>query len=471
MKLSETNMPSKMEMEAWITGFTKWPHRCTGTKEGRESASYVADVFKQLGLDNVTVEPVSSICRRIKECNFSIEGKAVTVSLANGTNRHKKTGTFITDTGKTEIIYLGRGNKEDFEDVDVKGKIVVCDVFFKPHKRKSFMDSLEGACAFDPDGDLDEELNIFDIYSPNDWPFNYMMASEKGAAGFVGILQNFMDCHYFHEDYSDIVAMDEYMEMAAVWVSKQDGEWIEEIISERGTVFGEMKVTTVYEYGDALNVFGELQGQSEDMFVIHSHHDAVSKGAVQDASGMSVVFALAKFFSSIPMEERKTNLVFLSTDSHYTDYEGHVGFIRNRKEEGRKIAFDFSIEHIAKEMELDSKNNMLIYDRPETRLLYVSKINGMPDIAYETIKKNNLKKTMVLPVTRRPKNNYQSGDVCTDAYDFYAAGIPVVSLISAPMYLFHDSDDINKVDFNSLEPVANVMMELVRGAWKTFGYY
>ena len=55
----------------------------------------------------------------------------------------------------------------------------------------------------------------------------------------------------------------------------------------------------------------------------------------------------------------------------------------------------------------------------------------------------------------------------SDAYDFSARGIPVISLISAPMYIYHNSDDVDKVHQDSLEPVANMFIDIVQTVWNT----
>lgn len=459
-----TERPNKVDMISWIKGFTKWPHRMTGTLEGEASAAYTADVFQSLGLKEVAIESVPSVCHFTTTCSLNVDGESIDCFPANGTNRDSEIGEKVTAADGVDIVYLGRGAQEDFENVDVKGKIVVCDCFFKQHSNKQYMNYFEGAKAFDPEGWLDKERNIFNIFSPNDWPFNYLRASAAGAAGFVGVLQNFMDCNYYHEDYSDIVDLDEYMKTAGVWVSRDDGQRLKE--AAQNGAKGSLHVTTIYEYKEALNVKGRLKGQSDDIILIHSHHDATCHGAVQDASGMSVVFALAKFFSEIPEEERKTDLMFLSTDSHYTDYEGHIGFIEKRKTEGEHILIDLAIEHLGKEMELDEENQIILGQENEARQFYVSNIQGLPDTVYELIRKYDLRRTMVLPVEHGENGEYKSGDVNSDAYDFNVNGIPVISLISAPMYIYHNSDDIDKVDECSLEPVANMFIDLTKKIWE-----
>ena len=460
------NMPEKEEMLSWIRGFTKWPQRMTGTPEAKASAEYVRDTFQRLGLQEVAIEKVPSVCHFTETCSLQVNGKQIDCHPANGTNRADETGRFETKTEDAEIIYLGRGTEEDFVGVDVTGKIVVCDCYFKPHRHKDYMRFFDGATVYDPENKLEKDWNIYNIYSPNDWPFNYLRAYAKGAAGFVGALQNFMNGHYDHEDYSDIVDMDGYQEMAAVWVSREDGEYLKSVSGAKAS----FNVATLYEYRDALNVKGVVKGLSDDIVVIHSHHDATCRGAVQDASGMSVVLSLAKYFASRPKEELKTTVMFLATDSHYTDYEGHVGFLDQIEKNGEKIIIDFAVEHIGKAMELDDDNNIILYNESEARQMYVSKIDHLPQKVHELVAKYGLEKMMILPVETRKEGAYQSGDVNSDAYDFNVRGIPVVSLISAPMYLYHDTDDIDKVHEDSLAPVAKMFIELLQQVWDELGY-
>lgn len=461
-------MPNQNEMMAWIKTYTEWPHRMTGTVEGKGSAEFTADTFRQLGLAEVEIEPVPSVCYETTVCELTINGRRIACHLANGTNRISELGRKDTKADDVDVVYLGKGGEVDFENVDVAGKIVVCDCYFKSHSHKEYMKFFQGAKAYDPHNKLDRKVNIYNIFSPNDWPFNYFSAKEKGAAAFVGILQNYMDCHYLHEDYSDIIDMDGYMSIPSLWVSREDGEKIKKNADSGAT--GSVHVVTEYAKKDALNVKGIVEGKSDDILLIHSHHDATCRGGVQDASGMSVVFALAKYFASLPEEQLKTSIMFLATDSHYTDYEGHVGFIEKCSANGEKIIMDLAVEHIGKAMELDANNDMIIYDESEARQVYVSNIPGLAETVYELVRKYDLEKLMLLPVGQHEEGEYKSGDVNSDAYDFHVRGIPVVSLIAAPMYIYHNSDDVDKVHEASLEPVAMMFIELVSKVWDILKY-
>lgn len=441
-----------VKMMEWIKGFTKFPHRKTGTEEGRRSAEYVENMFREKGLSNVETEPVKSMGMDCPEYRLNIGGSDVECFFVNGANRRAEQGDFVSEINDAEVVYLGRGKEEDFRDVDVEGKIVVCDVYFRHLAPMEMLDWCEGAEIYDPEGRSAKPMNRYDIYTPNDWPYNYLLAREKKAAGFVGILHNFMDCHYYHEDYRDIVNIDGYMDLPALWVSGKDGEKIKEDLRS-APLRGSMTVRTVYEECEAMIVKGEIKGKSDEIIVVHSHHDAVNRGAVQDGSGMSVVFALAEYFSGLPEELIDRTLMFVATDSHYTDYEGHVGFLENRKKNGDNIVMDFCIEHIAEEMDLDEDNNMILTGEAETRMMYVQDKDGLFEFVKKAVEKFDLQKTVLFPVKGRSSGDYTNDDVCSDAYDFNAAGIPVVSILSAPMYLFHDSDDIDKVHAESLDKV------------------
>lgn len=454
------DMPDSDLMMKKIKEMIVLPHRKTGTEEGKKSAEYVEKTFRETGLEEVQTEEIDSVCMEWEKYSFEYGGKQIDCFPANGTNRKAETGHFRSNIENAEIIYLNTGSAEDFENIDVKGKIVLCDVFFKPFSLKDMMNWVEDSEIYDPLHKAEKPLKKYDIYTPNNWPYNYIAAMEKGAAGFIGILHNFMDCHYYHEDYRDIVSIAGYMELPAVWLSKEDGEALK-AEAGKNTVLGSLTVETVYEKKKARCVKGEIKGKTNNYILIHSHHDAVNKGAVQDASGMSVVFALAKFFREIMGEPLETGIMFAATDSHYTDYEGHVGFIKNRQNENKNIVMDFAVEHIAKEMDLDDKNHTIIIDEAETRILYVDKnADGLLELVRKAVERFDLEKTVIFPVGKSG-GDFTNDDVCSDAYDFNAAGIPVVSILAAPMYLFHNSDDIDKVHQPSLTKILKMYAYMI----------
>lgn len=456
----------------WIKGFTKLKHRKTGTPEGRLSAEYVKDTFDALGLEDVKIEKAVSTCMDVKKCYLKINDKEYNCFFSNGTGRKADTGTFKTgEEGETyEVLYLHDGLETDFEGIDVTDKIVLCDIRFSSLHPSEMYGWHDGAEVYDPEGKINKPLKKFDIYTPNNWPANYNMAMRKGAKGFIGILENFMDCNYYHEDYTEVLEMfaGGFMSIPAMWISRADGPEVRNLFQAGESVTCESVTEVSYEKKTALNVSGVLPGKSDDIILIHSHHDAVCEGAVQDASGMSEVFALAYYFSQMSEEEREKTLMFAATDTHYTDYEGHIAFIQQRQKNGENIILDCAIEHIAKEMDLDDDYNIILHDEPETRMLYVTDTHGLISEMKQVLEKYGLDKTFIYPVYSGADDTHQHGNVCSDAYEFDQAGIPVISVLAAPMYLFHNTDTLDKIYVPGLVPIGKAYAEMIMRAFRIF---
>lgn len=452
----------KNQMTEWVRDLTRWPHRMTGTKEGLESAEYVQKVFEESGLENVQILEADSLCTDVLKSEFTVEGKKQDCFLSNGTNKKAETGKFLTDIQGAELVYVGDGLNGALDDIDVNDKIVICDVFFIPH----FWNETPATRFYSPNGEFEREREIYSVYMPENYIETYYKAMESGAAAYIGVLQNFMDEYFYNEDYSYVIEQEDPMAIPTMWMSKEKGKALTESLPAKA----DLVVETNSEYKKALTVVGTLEGMTEDITLIQSHHDAAVEGGVQDASGMSVVFALAQYYASLPKEQRRTNMMFLSTDSHYTDYEGHDRFLDLMEEQGKTIAIDFCVEHIAKEMDLGPDNEMIIYDRPETRILYATDVKGLADMAFETFCEHDMAHTMLMPAAPYGSDDYDPDFVCTDAYSMHERGIPLISHLTAPMYLSHNSDTFDKVYFDGLVPTVETYIDMVSKAWDILKY-
>lgn len=465
--------PSDQEIFNWIEGLAKLPHRRTGTEEGLLSARYIEERFKSFGLSNVFIEEAPSFYYETLQYSLKINGEEMPCFHINGTLRKGALGTFETGENgmNREVIYLGEGREDDFEYVDVRGKIVVCDCPWLDSNEEMFIDNWcnEGAIVFDPDKDKRAVLKKKDSYSPNAWPYNYIYAMQKGAAGFVGILVDYFDDGInWNEDYSEIINSFgyEYFEIAGLWVGKSTGDAIKKtLLGATGKVFGDISQKTKYEMRTARNVCGFLEGRSKETIMIHSHHDAVFSGAVQDASGVSEVMALAKFFASQPKGNRGKTLMFAALDSHYTDYNGHKAFLKNRMGE-KEILVDIVIEHIGKEVGISEDNQPVVSDEPELRLVYVTNENVFVDVVKRNITKNGLKRTIIIPVGNAEKSEtgyyeFSQDEVISDAYYSHQYGIPIISMLSPQMYLFHPMDTVEMVPKNELRKVGVTFAKII----------
>ena len=464
--------PTTERIHGWIRDLAALGHRRTGTPQGRRSAEYIERVLLEAGLEQVRIERAPTPCPVVHAQELRVGGAAIETFWANGTGRISELGRFThTLPADTPVVYLGAGWEEEFEGVDVAGKIVVCDIEFLPMTTEAAVARNERTEVYDPDGSLQIPVHKYDIYSPNNWPYNYFRAQQGGAVGFVGSLRDYMDASYYNEDYTEIGAAmgEDAMSIPALWVSRGDGDKIVDVTAQaESPAIASLVLDVEYTLEDALNVRGVLPGQSSDIILVHSHHDAVFAGAVQDASGVSEVLALAEYFSQIPLEQRPKTMMFALTDTHFTDYVGHEAFIAARAEAQDRIILDVCIEHIGKEIVLGDNNEAVETGYCEPRMVYVSDESGLLGEVKDSFARHGLGRTFFAPVATAQSSDgpyqFRADEVVSDAYYFAEAGIPVVSLVAGQMYLFHPSDTIDRVLVEDLRPVGIAFAEIAVAA-------
>lgn len=474
VKFREELFPKKEEIFSWICDLSQWGHRKTGTEEGKKSAEYIAEKFREFGLDEIKIEEVPAVFLNTKLCRLNIDGADIECFAGNGTNRRAETGVFEfgTDEAAQQFVYIGEGSEDDIEGMDIAGKIAVSDMRFPEVSAEMFMELFDGAEVYDPEGKLSKPLKKYNIFSPGTWPFNYLNAMKAGAAGFVGILDDYYDDPYwYNEDYTDIMFSEGegYTALPAVWISRSSGNMLREKFKKAQALEGSMKVCSDYNFRTARNVSGKLSGKSDEIILTHSHHDAVFTGSVQDGSGISEMLALAKYFSQLPEEEREKTMMFAATDTHYANYAGHEEFIRTRHKNGEKLILDLCIEHVGKETAFDENYNEYETGEVEARLVYVSNQSGLYDIVKEKYEKYGLDKTLFVKTDvgngiDEEEYEFSDSEVISDAYCFNEDGIPIVSMVSAEMYIYHTSDKPDRIPLDQLEPVGKAYAEIALAA-------
>lgn len=463
--------PTTDRIHGWIYDLASLGHRRTGTPQGRQSAEYIARVLRDAGLEEVFIETAPTPCPVVHSTGLVLGGMKYDAFWANGTGRVGELGRFTHAlSADTPIVHLGAGWEEDFDGVDVAGKIVVCDIEFLPATTEAVLARNERIEAYDPDGSLQDPVNKYDIYSPNNWPYNYFYAQQRGAAGFVGSLRDYMDSAYYNEDYTEngIALGVDGMKIPALWVSRGDGDRIVREIAATERAIASLDLDVEYTLEDALNVRGILRGESDDIILVHSHHDAVFAGAVQDGSGVAEVLALAEYFSRIPVDQRPKTMMFALTDTHFTDYIGHEAFIDARARADDRIVLDLCIEHIGKEVVLSDEGNAVETGLSEPRMVYVSDESGLlPDVK-RSFARHGLGRTFFAPVASASHAEgpyeFRADEVVSDAYYFAEAGIPVVSVVAGQMYLFHPSDTIDRIAVEDLRPMGLAFAEIAIAA-------
>lgn len=431
--------------------------RRTGTAAGREAARYVAGQMEAAGVPDVFIEEAASsrwsadvatltIGRTAIDC-FPVTRSGVTEGIF---------GKFGTDgKGASNGVTARIVEMDDATDpANVAGAIVLFDVRFDPVDVDALFggeiptELLDGTKFGEfyrslPDGRFSDPYNT-------SLPDCVARAIDAGALGFVAVLADYFDSNrYVNEDYGDL-------HIPGVWVTRGTGTQIRDLIASDPATTGTLALSGEVVPATGYSPIGVLPGLSDETIVVHSHHDSAFGGAVQDASGTAVVLALAAHFASIPLEERPRTLMFATMDTHFAGYESHETFVANhihRQSDGRRILVDISIEHIAKDARIED-GQLVMSDEPAPRLI----LSNLTGEALEAVEEATdvLPRLLVVPTEILP-----SDELPTDADFTYRAGVSVVSLISAPLYLYDKCDTLDKVARGQLAPVAQVFADII----------
>lgn len=92
-------------------------------------------------------------------------------------------------------------------------------------------------------------------------------------------------------------------------------------------------------------------------------------------------------------------------------------------------------------------------------------MDGHVQIAKDAIVRNNIKRTIVMPVGKKQPNNdlyvFSQDEVISDGCYSDINGIPIISMLSPEMYLFHPMDTPDMIPVKELVPVGTAYAEMI----------
>jgi len=213
---------------------------------------------------------------------------------------------------------------------------------------------------------------------------------------------------------------------------------------------GEQKKESTY------NIVGEIEGQTDEIVILHSHHDSPFKSPVEDASGCAVVLALAKHLAK--EKDLKRKIIILFTAGHFYGSLGTRTFIQSHlKDIVPKVVLEITIEHIAKETVETSDGKLVFSGQPEGTGIFVPFNQGMVNTVLESVKSNEVDRVFLLP-PEGPLGDYPP----TDGGDWYLAGVPLINIISNPETLLNEEEELDGVMQDRLPKMAGAVADIIR---------
>ncbi len=243
--------------------------RSAGSPAEKQAVDYVKSVMEEIGLQNITVDPITVD-------GWTFKGANVTFTNADGEEQKIDLGsyqtTLVAENEQVELVYVGEGTAAEYEGIDVTDKLVLLDV--------------------------DQNEN---------WWINYpaYQAKVKGAKAIIAH-------SIFAEEGDDRVGVQDVCGPAdapALAISNQDkNALIAAIEANDGnpitvTLNCDSQVTL-----DATshNVWGEIPGTTDETIFVFSHLDGYFHSQYDDAQGVSVSLAIAKALIDSGYEADKT---------------------------------------------------------------------------------------------------------------------------------------------------------------------
>jgi hypothetical protein len=442
---------SSSELMGWIREMASFGARRAGSPAGLANEDYLVAKLTEFGLERIRKEPIPVEHQRVDSSLVEIDGGAGFRPFEAQWIPYCR---FTPPEGiDSRLVYASPGALAHLESW--KGKVVVTDIGFPPLDVALIGKFSMG--RYDPDGTLDA------IKHPATWVrlgwHLYRKAVERGAAGFIGILRDQPggSCRmYAPYGFKEADILDK--PLPGFWVGRDDGPRLRQLARDgarvRLTLTGERQPSVTH------NVVGEIPGETDEVLVLHCHHDSPFASPVEDASGCSVILALARHFARGRRPRRR--IVVLFTAGHFYGSIGTRRFIADHAAEVvPRVALEITVEHVAKEAVEDAAGQLVESGLAEGTGVFLPFNQAMVDAVLANLEENGVDRSFLLP-PEGPLGPYPP----TDGGDWYQAGVPLVNFISNPVYLLNAEDDLHWVMESRLAKLAGAVAGIVEATEK-----
>ncbi len=454
----QVDVPDSDEIYSWIEGICQTAHRRPGSPEGHRAESWVADRFRELGLEDVTLDPVPITSWSASSWSLKVGDDDVPSFYIPYTELTGPGGV----TG--ELVYAGKGDRAAFEGRDVRGRIVVAEVTFPVFPTGMLLKGMRSAYfVSDPDGDISLARRQYMNFVRQNFmggavdaahaPDNdaYWNACKAGAAGVCLVLKDQPSGTNTHWGPYDGIMKP----MPGLWIGKHEAPYLIGKASQGETATLTLEGTA--EPGTMHNVWGVLPGKTDDVIMVTSHHDSPFTGAIEDGAGVAQVLAQARAWSRVPRESRPMTIVFVVDAGHFYGSEGGRAFARSHPDIMSRTRLLVTLEHLAaKEVEENGR------DYAETGRVALTVMFTTPDprvvaLTVHALKEKPARVTAVIP------SDLLAPVPTSDALGYLTeVDVPVISWIGCPYYLLDDQDTLDKVQRDELVPIAETVAEIIK---------
>ncbi len=207
-----------------------------------------------------------------------------------------------------ELIWAGLGSEADFAGKDVKGKAVLIQDIPLP-------------------GDINHTAVTEQVAKR-------AFAHGAAAVGLVfGITDNFSLWQRTDGKYGFNLGF-------------EDGMKLRDMLNAGKSVHVQYKLDAEIRTSGVTgaSVFGTLPGASDEQVIIVAHMDGYFEAALDNASGLSMMIAMAEHYAKIPRAQRARTIVFVGSVGHHS---GPGTLWLHQNVDWKKVAWVINLEHVA----------------------------------------------------------------------------------------------------------------------------
>jgi hypothetical protein len=394
------------------------------------TTDWVAAQFKRIGLEQVRLQEFVLPPQWFPTSwDLTAVGGGRTIALKTAFPLFNSVGT--NGAAELQPVWIGMGTAADFAGRDVKGKAAVLYGFPNPGGRGNTALTLGAVRRADEAGAAAVVLVL-------GFPGNVMNEPQAGGTNAPAKVPVFM-------------------------VGDHDGTEIRHMIENNQSPTLRMRLAVETRTGlKTANVWGVLPGATDENVAVMAHTDAFFEGAMDNASGMATLIALAEHYAKLPKAQRRRTMTFFTTSAHHSPSGDNAGIRwvhNNMQEMFAKTALIVNCEHTAQVATYLVGEAFITSNLVSARRWFVGGSDQLKNIVLKTFRDYGI------ALYSRPEGRPggELGQVYTDAPSFHIIDHTVYhtdldTLSAVPAYGLEQSarafariiDEVNKVEISAL---------------------
>ena len=405
--------------------------RITGSPYDKMTTDWVQAQFKRIGLEQVRSQEFTDLPPQWWPTSWEVTaaGGGKTLELKTAFPLYHSVGTH--GQADLEPVWVGMGTPADFQGRDVRGKAVIAYGFPNPGGRE------DTALTFGTVKRADE-AGAAALFIVLGFPGNVM--NEPTAGGTT-----------------DPARMPIFM------LGNQDGTAVRQMIEAGESPKIRFRLAVELKTGQkTANVWGVLSGATNENIIVMAHTDSFFEGAMDNASGVATMLALAEHYAKIPKGQRRRTMTFLTTSAHHSPSGDNAGIRwvhNNMREMFSKTALIVNCEHTAQVATFLIGETLYASNQVSARRWYIGGSNQLKTI----IMKNFKDYGMALYSRPEGRPGGELSQVYQDAPSFHIIdhtvyhtdmdtlnAVPAAGLEQSAHVFAKIIDDVNKLELNAL---------------------